>query len=133
MFLNQEKILKKYIKMPRYEKYEKYQDEELREWIDLIWQINATDAQFKHSELNSKPILKKITYQLKEGVKSLLESRILLYKTLIELYAFCRYFNFSQTTKDQMLDTLKIYKSYKKRIPSSRLWNIKKYQEKIST
>ena len=126
------KDIDRYLKMPRYEKYEKYPDEELREWIDLICRINVTDTQFQHSEKNSKPIFKKITYQLKEGVKNLLESRILLHKALIELDAFCRYFNLWQSSKDQILDTMKIYKSYEKRMPSSMLWNIKKSQEKIS-
>ena len=100
----------KYSKMARYEKYEKFPDEDNREWIDQIWQINVTDAQFQHFEQNSKPIFKKIATQIKEGVKSLLESRSLLHRALIELDAFCRYFNPLQATKEQMLASMKIFK-----------------------
>ena len=126
-----QKEVEKYLKMAKFEKHEKYPDELNRQFIDQIWKINVTDAQFRHYLINRKPAYLKVVNKLRESVKMLLNSRTLLHKALIDFDAYLQYFNPYQATKEQMMSSIKAFRSLTKRIPSSLLWGIHKSQEKI--
>ena len=117
--------------MAKFEKHEKYPDALTREFIDKIWIINITDAQFRHYAMNRKPAYLKVVDGLKKSAKSLLDSRTQLHKALINFDAYLQYFNPNQTTKEQMMSSIKSFRSLTKRIPSSMLWGIQKSQEKV--
>ena len=117
--------ISKYSKMPKFEKHEKFPDKDVREWFDQMWQVHITEAQFRHLEQNSKPIFKKVINQLRESVKSLLESRLLIHCALIEFDACWRYFNSYLSNEEKISNTIKVFRHYNRNITSSQLWKIK--------
>ena len=79
------KELKDYTLMGRYEKYEKYPDEIVREYMDSKLEAYKNEKIFLHETKNKVQVISKIKESMKSALKDLFNSRDIIYKTLMQL------------------------------------------------
>ena len=73
-----------YLKMKKFQLYEKYPDEKLRDFLDIKLPLMSGTEEYDNFILNKIPIIQALKKDMREGVVKLFEGKELIYKALMK-------------------------------------------------
>jgi hypothetical protein len=98
--------LKKYLKMTKFEKLEKYPNDGQRQMLDQMTSINFKAEEWENFYVNCRPLYNDTRVSLSNFVSELLSLRTSLFKTLISFDAYSKYFSPHHIKPEQVKDYL---------------------------
>mmetsp|Transcript_14818 Transcript_14818/g.13025 ORF Transcript_14818/g.13025 Transcript_14818/m.13025 type:complete len:156 (+) Transcript_14818:206-673(+) len=75
--------MQSYLKMKKFQKYDKYPDEKVRDFIDVNLCILNSEEEYKNFLTNKIPALKQTKEEMKVGINKLFEAKEIVYKALM--------------------------------------------------
>ncbi|CAI2365236.1 unnamed protein product [Moneuplotes crassus] len=73
-----------YLKMKKFQKYELYPDEKLRDFLDIKLPMIKTEEEYDHLMVNKLLIVRDIKEEIKEGIATLYKGKEIIYKALMK-------------------------------------------------
>ncbi|CAI2366652.1 unnamed protein product [Moneuplotes crassus] len=95
-----------YLRMKKFEKYEQYPDEKLRDFLDIKLPMISSEVEYDHMVHNKIPSILEIKNEIKDGIYYLHKGKEIIYKALMKNDTFSNTYSCFTMDKIQWLNYL---------------------------
>lgn len=122
--------LQSYSKMKKFQKYEKYPDEKVRDFIDVSWALMPNEDAYNNFLINKLPAIRETKKALQEGITELFKAKQMIYKALMQNEVSCELME-PKMTKDKLISYLEAMKQGNMKITYREAFEIQEEEVEV--